>query len=64
MVLLVTIAFIAIVTLASIAMTIVQFRKITPLAFRCTKCGNEFRQAPHRDYPRACPRCHARDWAV
>lgn len=64
MVAIVTIAFIAIITLASIAMTIVQFRRITPLAFLCQKCGHEFHQAPHRDYPRKCPRCHARDWSM
>ena len=39
------------------------FRRMTPLAFRCIRCGTEFRQQPYRRYPAACPRCHARDWS-
>jgi len=60
----VTIAFIAIVVLVSIAMSIVQFQTLTPLVFRCRKCGGAFCQPPYRRFPRVCPRCHAQDWAV
>ncbi|HET9623119.1 MAG TPA: hypothetical protein VFP84_17220 [Kofleriaceae bacterium] len=63
MVLVVTLGFVAIVVLATIAMTRVQFRKITPLVFRCRRCAGEFRQPPHKDFPRACPRCGAADWS-
>jgi len=59
-----TIACIAGILVLSIAMSIVQFRRTTPLVFRCVRCGAEFQQAPHRDFPRACRRCGARDWAV
>ena len=60
---LVTLAFIAIVVLGMIGMTMVEFRKITPLVFQCRRCGKEFQQPPHRDFPRACPSCDAVDWA-
>jgi Zn finger protein HypA/HybF involved in hydrogenase expression len=59
----VALAFVAIVVLAMIGMTAVQFRRVTPLVFRCQRCGHEFRQPPHRDFARACPRCGADDWA-
>jgi hypothetical protein len=59
----VTLAFVAIVILGMAALTAIQFRRITPLVFRCQRCGHEFRQPPHRDFPHACPRCGARDWA-
>ena len=38
------------------------FRRMTPLVFRCRRCDREFQQAPHRRFPRACPRCRARGW--
>jgi hypothetical protein len=47
----------------SIGLTIVEFRKLTPLGFRCGRCGLRFTQPPHHDYPQRCPRCHAGDWA-
>ena len=59
-----TLACIAGILALSIAMSIIQFRRVTPLVFRCVRCGAEFRRAPHRAFPRACPRCGARDWAV
>ena len=40
------------------------FRKETPLAFTCRRCGAAFRQPPHLDFPAQCPRCGARDWNV
>lgn len=59
----VTLAFIAIVVAAMVGMTLVEFRKITPLLFQCRRCGHQFHQPPHRDFPRACPRCAAADWS-
>jgi hypothetical protein len=41
----------------------VQFRSVTPLAFRCRHCSHDFRQPPHHDFPASCPRCGARDWS-
>ncbi|HEX3762939.1 MAG TPA: hypothetical protein VHW23_29790 [Kofleriaceae bacterium] len=38
------------------------FRRMTPLVFWCRRCDSEFQQAAHRRFPRACPRCRARDW--
>ncbi len=58
-----TIVVVASIALLSVALSIVEFRRRIPLAFTCQRCGYEFRQASHRDYPPACPRCHARDWA-
>jgi hypothetical protein len=60
----ITIAFIAFIALASIAMTTIQFRRITPLTFSCAKCGREFRQPPHHDFPRACPHCRVENWSL
>jgi hypothetical protein len=59
-----TIAAIAILVLVSVALSILQFRRATPLVFCCVRCGIEFRRAPHRDFARACPGCGAHDWAV
>jgi Zn finger protein HypA/HybF involved in hydrogenase expression len=58
------IAVVVVLVLLSIGFTIVEFRKRTPLAFRCQRCGTEFRQPAHREFPRACPRCGADDWAT
>jgi hypothetical protein len=58
------VAIVAGVVLRSSGLSIVEFRRVIPLAFRCRRCGAAFGQAPHRDFPRACPRCRARDWAV
>jgi hypothetical protein len=38
------------------------FRRATPLVFRCRRCDRYFYRAPYRNFPTACPRCHARDW--
>jgi Zn finger protein HypA/HybF involved in hydrogenase expression len=56
-------AVVAGVLLLSIGLAIVEYRRITPLAFRCTRCGNRFQQAPHRDFPRECPACRSHEWA-
>ncbi|HEU4726336.1 MAG TPA: hypothetical protein VFT22_00535 [Kofleriaceae bacterium] len=57
-------AVIAGIVVLSIALSIVQYRRMTPLVFRCARCGVEFRRAPYRAFPRACPGCGARDWAL
>ncbi len=38
------------------------FQGMTPLVFFCRRCNREFLRKPHRSFPAACPRCHARDW--
>lgn len=38
------------------------FRTMTPLVFRCGRCGRNFEQAAHRRFPAVCPQCGARDW--
>jgi rRNA maturation endonuclease Nob1 len=38
------------------------FRRMTPLIFRCGRCGRDFERAAHRRFPAVCPRCGARDW--
>lgn len=40
------------------------FRRMTPLVYRCRRCGHEFHRAAHRAFPRACPGCRARDWSA
>ncbi len=40
----------------------IAFRRMTPLIFRCRRCDRDFRRAPHRRFPAACPLCGARDW--
>ena len=45
-------------------LTFAQFRSVTPNAYRCTRCGAEFRKPAHHDFPDRCPRCSARDWAA
>jgi hypothetical protein len=40
------------------------FKTMTPLAYRCQRCGHEFRRKPYRRFPAECPHCHARDWNV
>lgn len=40
------------------------FRRMTPLAYRCGRCGRDFQRAAHRRFPAACPHCGARDWAT
>jgi len=57
-------AVIGAILLLSIGLAIVELRRITPLAFRCIRCGAKFQQPPHQDYPHKCPSCRARDWAV
>jgi len=42
---------------------LLSFRREPPLVFLCTSCTHMFRRAAHKRFPRACPRCHARDWA-
>jgi rubrerythrin len=57
------VALIVVVPLvAALALTLLAFRGMTPLAFRCRRCNTEFRRQPHRDFPSACPACGARDW--
>jgi hypothetical protein len=38
------------------------FRKLTPLVFRCRRCGRYFFRAAHRAFPARCARCGAADW--
>jgi hypothetical protein len=57
------IAVVVVLVLLSLGFTIVEFRKHTPLAFRCSRCGVEFRRPAHRAFARQCPRCGAGDWA-
>ena len=59
MLLLVTAGFVVLIVAMSVGLAIVQFRKVTPLVFACTKCGATFHQAPHRDTPKRCPTCKA-----
>jgi hypothetical protein len=40
------------------------FRRMTPLAFRCLRCGAEFQRKPWRRFPAACPACNAKDWSA
>ena len=56
------IAIIGGIVLVSVGLALVEFRKITPLSFRCRRCDTEFRRPPQRDYPRRCPGCGADDW--
>jgi predicted Zn-ribbon and HTH transcriptional regulator len=56
------ILIVAAILLMSVGFTVVEFRKMTPLVFECLRCGHEFRQAPHLDFPSECPSCHAPDW--
>jgi len=56
------ILIVAAIVLVSVGLTVVEFRKMTPLVFECLRCGHEFRQAPHLDFPSECPSCHAPDW--
>lgn len=39
------------------------FRRMTPLVYCCRRCHREFRRAPYRRFPAACPHCRARDWS-
>ncbi|HEY4059406.1 MAG TPA: zinc ribbon domain-containing protein [Kofleriaceae bacterium] len=55
---------VVVVSLIGVGLTAVESRKEEVLVFRCTKCGAEFEQRSHRDYPRACAKCGARDWAT
>jgi len=50
--------------LVGLSFSFFAFRRLTPNAFRCAKCDHEFRRAPYRAYPAACPKCGARDWNV
>ncbi len=38
------------------------FRDMTPLVFRCARCGREFRRRPWKGFPARCPACKASDW--
>ena len=60
----VTAAIVSVILCVSIGLSIVELRKITPLAFRCAKCSVEWSQPPHLESPPQCPRCRAADWAV
>jgi hypothetical protein len=59
----VVVVMLAIPVAVSIFFGAMSFRRITPLAFRCTRCGGEFRRPPHRRYPTTCAHCRARDWS-
>ncbi len=60
---LVTIIIIAVLSGVSVILTGIEFRRITPSVFRCSRCGHQFERPAHRDYPTACPSCKAPDWA-
>jgi Zn finger protein HypA/HybF involved in hydrogenase expression len=55
---------VAFFVLLIVGLTRSELRRITPLAFTCQRCGAQFRQPPHRDFPRICPQCRGSDWAV
>ena len=38
------------------------FRRMTPLAYHCSRCARDFQRKPHRRFPTRCPLCRARDW--
>jgi predicted Zn-ribbon and HTH transcriptional regulator len=57
-----TIGAVAVIALISVALAIVEFRKLVPLVFRCERCGHQFRRAPFLELAAACPRCGASDW--
>lgn len=54
---------VVLVSLVGVGLTAVQGRREEMLVFHCTKCGVDFAQRAHRDYPRACTNCGAADWA-
>lgn len=58
------IAVLVFFTILIVVLSIVQFRRVAPNAFRCTRCGAEFRKAAHHDFPDRCPSCRATDWAA
>ncbi|MBA3460493.1 MAG: hypothetical protein H0T46_11060 [Deltaproteobacteria bacterium] len=64
MLVIVTAAIVTVILVISVGLSIVEFRKITPLAFRCTKCGVQWNQPPHLSSPPECRRCGATDWAL
>jgi len=59
-----TIGIVAAIAVISVGFTIVEFRKLVPLVFRCQRCGHQFRRAPHLELAGACPKCGATDWNV
>jgi hypothetical protein len=63
-VVLVTCAILAGVGALSIGLAILEWRRTEPDAFRCTKCGASFTRPPYKRFPRECPHCRARDWAM
>ena len=38
------------------------FRGMTPLVFRCLRCGGEFRRKPWQRFAERCPLCRASRW--
>jgi len=58
-----TVAIVLGLGLVSCGLAIVEYRRrFAKLWFQCQRCDHRFARAPHRDYPRACPRCRATDW--
>jgi rRNA maturation endonuclease Nob1 len=57
-------AIIVAIVAMSIGFAVIEFRRVVPLAFRCTKCGESFTQPPHHEFPRECPSCGASDCAL
>lgn len=38
------------------------WRRMTPLAFHCSRCGGQFQRRPWKRFPAKCPLCGSRDW--
>jgi hypothetical protein len=63
-VLLGTLGIILAIGLLSVGLAIVEYRRrFAKLWFHCLRCDHAFARAPHLDFPDACPRCGAADWA-
>lgn len=59
---LVVVVVVVIPLAVAVLLGLVTFRRITPLAYRCQRCGRDFVRPPFRGFPTACGRCSARDW--
>jgi hypothetical protein len=38
------------------------FRAVTPLAYRCRRCGGAFTRPSHRGFPTQCALCRSKAW--